>query len=75
MVQMMISLTHMNAIKLFMLVQEFKEFKSDEHASKDVWTKHSGLVLHLDVIWTKQFKPRSSSKDVRTKQFRPRSSS
>ncbi|GJX20315.1 hypothetical protein Tco_0222992 [Tanacetum coccineum] len=24
----------------------------------------SGLVLHLDVVWTKQFKPRSSSKDV-----------
>ncbi|GJX04021.1 hypothetical protein Tco_0189937 [Tanacetum coccineum] len=42
-------------------VQEFKEFKSDEHASNDVWTKH--------------FKPRSSSKDVWTKQFRPRSSS
>ncbi|GJX10919.1 hypothetical protein Tco_0200778 [Tanacetum coccineum] len=40
---------------------EFKEFKSDEHASNDVWTK--------------QFKPRSSSKDVWTKQFRPRSSS
>ncbi|GJX04020.1 hypothetical protein Tco_0189936 [Tanacetum coccineum] len=37
---------------------EFKEFKSDEHASNDVWTK--------------QFKPRSSSKDVWTKQFRPR---
>ncbi|GJZ69245.1 hypothetical protein Tco_0632795 [Tanacetum coccineum] len=55
MVQMMISLTHMNAIKLFMLVQEFKEFKSDEHASNDVWTK--------------QFKPRSSSKDVWTKQY------
>ncbi|GJZ30004.1 hypothetical protein Tco_0575051 [Tanacetum coccineum] len=32
----------------------------------------SGLVLHLDVVWTKQFKPRSSSKDVWTKQFRPR---
>ncbi|GKF20903.1 hypothetical protein Tco_0069541, partial [Tanacetum coccineum] len=31
----------------------------------------SGLVLHLDVVWTKQFKPRSSSKDVWTKQFRP----
>ncbi|GJY56790.1 hypothetical protein Tco_0455905 [Tanacetum coccineum] len=37
--------------------EEFKEFKSDEHASKDVWTK--------------QFKPRSSSKDVWIKQFRP----
>ncbi|GJX10521.1 hypothetical protein Tco_0200380, partial [Tanacetum coccineum] len=24
----------------------------------------SGLVLHLDDVWTKQFKPRSSSKDV-----------
>ncbi|GJS20377.1 hypothetical protein Tco_0449009 [Tanacetum coccineum] len=36
-------------------VQEFKEFKSDEHASNDVWTK--------------QFKPRSSSKDVWTKQY------
>ncbi|GJZ03664.1 hypothetical protein Tco_0536939 [Tanacetum coccineum] len=31
----------------------------------------AGLVLHLDVVWTKQFKPRSSSKDVWTKQFRP----
>ncbi|GJT37946.1 hypothetical protein Tco_0937811 [Tanacetum coccineum] len=41
--------------------QEFKEFKSDEHASNDVWTK--------------QFKPRSSSNDVWTKQFKPRSSS
>ncbi|GJV39722.1 reverse transcriptase domain-containing protein [Tanacetum coccineum] len=40
---------------------EFKEFKSDEHASNDVWTK--------------QFKPRSSSNDVWTKQFKPRSSS
>ncbi|GJV73282.1 hypothetical protein Tco_1493277 [Tanacetum coccineum] len=30
---------------------EFKEFKSDEHASNDVWTK--------------QFKPRSSSNDIR----------
>ncbi|GKF54194.1 hypothetical protein Tco_0161104, partial [Tanacetum coccineum] len=40
-------------------VQEFKEFKSDEHSSNDVWTK--------------QFKPRSSSKDVWTKQFRPQS--
>ncbi|GJS72030.1 hypothetical protein Tco_0704871 [Tanacetum coccineum] len=45
-------------------VQEFKEFKSDEHASKDVCShQFSGLVLHLDVVWTKQFKPRSSSKD------------
>ncbi|GJR68627.1 hypothetical protein Tco_0014692 [Tanacetum coccineum] len=35
----------------------------------------AGLVLHLDDVWTKQFKPRSSSKDVWTKQFRPRSSS
>ncbi|GJS42204.1 hypothetical protein Tco_0567247 [Tanacetum coccineum] len=32
----------------------------------------AGLVLHLDVVWTKQFKPRSSSKDVWIKQFRPR---
>ncbi|GKA04180.1 hypothetical protein Tco_0676961 [Tanacetum coccineum] len=47
MVQMMISLTHMNAIKLFMLVQEFKEFKSDEHASNDVCSH--------------QFRPSSSS--------------
>ncbi|GJU63123.1 hypothetical protein Tco_1244958 [Tanacetum coccineum] len=31
-----------------------------------------GLVLHLNDVWTKQFKPRSSSKDVWTKQFRPR---
>ncbi|GJT76126.1 hypothetical protein Tco_1042851 [Tanacetum coccineum] len=38
---------------------EFKEFKSDEHASNDVWTK--------------QFKPRSSSKDVWIKRFKPRS--
>ncbi|GKC18534.1 hypothetical protein Tco_1020684 [Tanacetum coccineum] len=59
MVQMMISLTHMNAIKLFMLVQEFKEFKSDEHSSNDVWTK--------------QFKPRSSSNDIWSKRFKPRS--
>ncbi|GJS75741.1 hypothetical protein Tco_0725622 [Tanacetum coccineum] len=43
MVQMMISLTYMNAIKLFYVsaelltqVQEFKEFKSDEHTSNDV---------------------------------------
>ncbi|GJZ03665.1 hypothetical protein Tco_0536940 [Tanacetum coccineum] len=35
----------------------------------------AGLVLHLDVVWTKQFKPRSSSNDVWTKQFKPRSSS
>ncbi|GJT12956.1 hypothetical protein Tco_0859998 [Tanacetum coccineum] len=35
----------------------------------------AGLVLHLDDVWTNQFKPRSSSKDVWTKQFRPRSSS
>ncbi|GJW50580.1 hypothetical protein Tco_0091931 [Tanacetum coccineum] len=35
----------------------------------------SDLVLHLDDVWTKQFKPRSSSKDVWTKQFKPRSSS
>ncbi|GJV34390.1 hypothetical protein Tco_1394790 [Tanacetum coccineum] len=41
------------------IVQEFKEFKSDEHASNDVWTK--------------QFKPRSSSKDVWIKRFKPRS--
>ncbi|GJV42488.1 hypothetical protein Tco_1420928 [Tanacetum coccineum] len=34
----------------------------------------SGLVLHLDDVWTKQFKPRSSSKDVWTKQFRPQES-
>ncbi|GKD21407.1 hypothetical protein Tco_1223110 [Tanacetum coccineum] len=27
------------AVQAFILVQEFKEFKSDEHASKDVWTK------------------------------------
>ncbi|GJR32936.1 hypothetical protein Tco_1109168 [Tanacetum coccineum] len=33
----------------------------------------SGLVLHLDVVWTKQFKPRSSSKDVWIKRFKPRS--
>ncbi|GJX81095.1 hypothetical protein Tco_0329244, partial [Tanacetum coccineum] len=33
----------------------------------------SGLVLHLDVVWTKQFKPRSSlSHDVYSHQFRPR---
>ncbi|GKB76323.1 hypothetical protein Tco_0943218 [Tanacetum coccineum] len=35
----------------------------------------SSLVLHLDDVWTKQFKPRSSSNDVWTKQFKPRSSS
>ncbi|GKA15589.1 hypothetical protein Tco_0695336 [Tanacetum coccineum] len=75
MVQMMISLTHMNAIKLFMLVQEFKEFKSDEHASNDVWTKQFKPRSSSNDVWTKQFKPRSSSKDVWTKQFRPRSSS
>ncbi|GJS80507.1 hypothetical protein Tco_0730388 [Tanacetum coccineum] len=33
----------------------------------------AGLVLHLDVVWTKQFKPRSSSKDVWINQFKPRS--
>ncbi|GJZ71329.1 hypothetical protein Tco_0635180 [Tanacetum coccineum] len=79
MVQMMISLTHMNAIKLFILVhvlltqvqvhlstlkkdsnlvtnkktdilptQEVQESNTDEHASKDDWSKLSGLVLHLD---------------------------
>ncbi|GJQ93608.1 hypothetical protein Tco_0004747 [Tanacetum coccineum] len=32
-----------------------------------------GLVLHLDVVWTKQFKPRSSSKDVWINRFKPRS--
>ncbi|GKD65045.1 hypothetical protein Tco_1307153 [Tanacetum coccineum] len=32
----------------------------------------SGLVLHLDVVWTKQFKPRSSSKDVWINRFKPR---
>ncbi|GKA36287.1 hypothetical protein Tco_0722778 [Tanacetum coccineum] len=31
----------------------------------------SGLVLHLDVVWTKQFKPRSSSKDVWINRFKP----
>ncbi|GKD94743.1 hypothetical protein Tco_1374580 [Tanacetum coccineum] len=46
MVQMMISLTHMNAIKLFILVQEFKEFKSDEHASMMFGQISSSLVLH-----------------------------
>ncbi|GJR48791.1 hypothetical protein Tco_1316894 [Tanacetum coccineum] len=48
MVQMMISLTHMNAIKLFILVQEFKEFKSDEHGSEDVWTKLFRSRTQLD---------------------------
>ncbi|GJS17879.1 hypothetical protein Tco_0412351 [Tanacetum coccineum] len=33
----------------------------------------AGLVLHLDVVWTKQFKPRSSSKDVWINRFKPRS--
>ncbi|GKA30876.1 hypothetical protein Tco_0717181 [Tanacetum coccineum] len=66
-------------------VQEFKEFKSDEHSSNDVWTKQFkprsssyDVCSHqfrprsstMDVVWTKQFKPRSSSKDVWTKQFR-----
>ncbi|GKA86522.1 hypothetical protein Tco_0808233 [Tanacetum coccineum] len=34
-----------------------------------------GLVLHLNDVWTKQFKPHSSSNDVWTKQFKPGSSS
>ncbi|GJU38306.1 hypothetical protein Tco_1191263 [Tanacetum coccineum] len=38
-------------------------------------TPNACLVLHLDDVWTKQFKPRSSSNDVWTKQFKPRSSS
>ncbi|GJY64797.1 hypothetical protein Tco_0466257 [Tanacetum coccineum] len=86
MVQMMISLTHIDAINSLCYVQEFKEFKYDEHASNDVWTKQfkprslSNVVCShqfrprsstMDVVWTKQFKPRSSSKDVWTKQFRP----
>ncbi|GJW17096.1 hypothetical protein Tco_0024532 [Tanacetum coccineum] len=75
MVQMMISLTHMNAIKLFILVQEFKEFKSDEHASNDVWTKQFKPRSSSNDVWTKQFKPRSSSNVVWTKQFKPRYSS
>ncbi|GJZ89970.1 hypothetical protein Tco_0661897 [Tanacetum coccineum] len=54
---------------------EFKEFKSDEHASNDVWTKQFKPRSSSNDVWTKQFKPRSSSKDVWTKQFRPRSSS
>ncbi|GJZ28220.1 retrovirus-related pol polyprotein from transposon TNT 1-94 [Tanacetum coccineum] len=68
---------------------EFKEFKSDEHASNDVWTKQfkprslsNDVCSHqfrprsstMDVVWTKQFKPRSSSYDVCSHQFRPRSS-
>ncbi|GJS78774.1 hypothetical protein Tco_0728655, partial [Tanacetum coccineum] len=35
----------------------------------------SGPSSNFDVVWTKQFKPRSSSNDVWTKQFKPRSSS
>ncbi|GKD16481.1 hypothetical protein Tco_1205639 [Tanacetum coccineum] len=54
---------------------EFKEFKSDEHASNVVWTKQFKPRSSSNDVWTKQFKPRSSSKDVWTKQFRPRSSS
>ncbi|GJR37594.1 hypothetical protein Tco_1213278 [Tanacetum coccineum] len=56
-------------------VQEFKEFKSDEHASNDVWTKQFKPRSSSNDVWTKQFKPRSSSNDVWTKQFKPRSSS
>ncbi|GJS61186.1 hypothetical protein Tco_0655970 [Tanacetum coccineum] len=55
--------------------QEFKEFKSDEHASNDVWTKQFKPRSSSNDVWTKQFKPRSSSNDVWTKQFKPRSSS
>ncbi|GJV51710.1 hypothetical protein Tco_1447451 [Tanacetum coccineum] len=33
----------------------------------------SNLVLHLDDVWTKQFKPRSLSNDVCSHQFKPRS--
>ncbi|GJR40992.1 hypothetical protein Tco_1216676 [Tanacetum coccineum] len=33
----------------------------------------AGLVLHLDDVWTKQFKPRSSSNDIWSKRFKPRS--
>ncbi|GJU78062.1 hypothetical protein Tco_1275132 [Tanacetum coccineum] len=54
---------------------EFKEFKSDEHASNDVWTKQFKPRSSSNDVWTKQFKPRSSSNDVWTKQFKPRSSS
>ncbi|GJV50250.1 hypothetical protein Tco_1440462 [Tanacetum coccineum] len=51
---------------------EFKEFKSDEHASNDVWTKQFKPRSSSNDVWTKQFKPRSSSNDVWTKQFKPR---
>ncbi|GJW79024.1 hypothetical protein Tco_0140706 [Tanacetum coccineum] len=71
---MMISLTHMNAIKLFMLVQEFKEFKSDEHSSNDVWTKQFKPRSLSNDVCSHQFKPRSLSNDVCSHQFRPRSS-
>ncbi|GJT67142.1 integrase, catalytic region, zinc finger, CCHC-type containing protein [Tanacetum coccineum] len=43
--------------RMYLIRQKLKEFKLIEHASYDVWTK--------------QFKPRSSSKDVWTKQFKP----
>ncbi|GJW16354.1 hypothetical protein Tco_0020487 [Tanacetum coccineum] len=57
-------------------VQEFKEFKSDEHASNDVCShQFRPRSSTMDDVWTKQFKPRSSSNDVWTKQFKPRSSS
>ncbi|GJY04250.1 hypothetical protein Tco_0370190 [Tanacetum coccineum] len=53
---------------------EFKEFKSDEHASNDVWTKQFKPRSSSNDVWTKQFKPRSLSNDVCSHQFRPRSS-
>ncbi|GJR10009.1 hypothetical protein Tco_0792661 [Tanacetum coccineum] len=64
---------------------EFKEFKSDEHSSNDVWTKQFkprsssyDVCSHqfrprsstMDVVWTKQFKPVLHQKDVWTKLFR-----
>ncbi|GJW61905.1 retrovirus-related pol polyprotein from transposon TNT 1-94, partial [Tanacetum coccineum] len=53
--------------------QEFKEFKSDEHSSNDVWTKQFKPRSSSNDVWTKQFKPRSSSNDIWSKRFKPRS--
>ncbi|GKE63007.1 hypothetical protein Tco_1513374 [Tanacetum coccineum] len=44
-------------------------------AYNDVWSKQFKPRSSSYDVWTKQFKPRSSSNDVWTKQFKPRSSS
>ncbi|GJX87684.1 hypothetical protein Tco_0339698 [Tanacetum coccineum] len=75
--QMMISLNPMNAIKslMFSAGRTFGQNSSSLVLHQKMFGQNSSnLVLHLDDVWTKQFKPRSSSYDVCSHQFRPRSS-